>query len=433
MLEIIQDFIVIFIEISTLLILWSNFTSMKKNNVKVNAFVIFLGSSITVSASILNVPYITLLAYLSIIVLMKIFYKKSLVRAFLEFMICVIILNILQLMTIKGVTLFGIKYEDTFKFNFAIAVIVILFVILMNYYVLNGKIKDNLTLNSKILYCFIINLGTYVIITKLIWEYSKDLILNNLIVFSIIFISVLMMNLFLYWCIAKITEEKKILEIQKQYEPILGDVIEEIRRKQHDFKNYLNIINGIIDVANEKELKSELKKYIKNLNLSNKDLEDIMYIDNITVRATVYSKLCEAERLNIKFLFNITNNSIQNILNDYEITDILNNLINNAFEAVLKEDDKIVILNILFKENTTIIEVKNSGITITPQDLGSIFKRGFSTKGENRGYGLYNIKKIVEHSGGKVQLSFDDNYTTFRILFKQTFRRFRLSNKTEAS
>lgn len=432
MLEIIQEFIVIFIEISTLLLLWSNLAFKEKSNIKINIFITFIGTSITVFSSSIDIAYITILAYISTIYLVSYFYKISLIKAIFNFVVVAIFFGILQIITIKILTVMGIQYENSSLFNFTVSIILVLFVVLMCKYDLNSKIINIVKLNSNILFCFIINLGTYIIIIKLIWEYSKNLILNNLTVFSLISISVFIINMFLYWYIVRITEENKILEVQKQYEPILEDMIEEIRRKQHDFKNYLNAINGIIEVVDEEKLKSELKKYINNLNLSNKKLEDIIHIDNIAIRATVYSKLCEAERLNIKFIFNINNISVQNILNDYEITDILNNLINNAFEAVLNQDDKVVILNILDEENTTIIEVKNSGITIKPQDLGRIFKRGFSTKGENRGYGLYNIKKIVERSGGKIQLPVDDNYTTFKILFKQTFRGSRFSNKQKA-
>lgn len=432
MLEIIQEFIVIFIEISTLLLLWSNLAFKEKSNIKINIFITFIGTSITVFSSSIDIAYITILAYISTIYLVSYFYKISLIKAIFNFVVVAIFFGILQIITIKILTVMGIQYENSSLFNFTVSIILVLFVVLMCKYDLNSKIINIVKLNSNILFCFIINLGTYIIIIKLIWEYSKNLILNNLTVFSLISISVFIINMFLYWYIVRITEENKLLEVQKQYEPILEDMIEEIRRKQHDFKNYLNAINGIIEVVDEEKLKSELKKYINNLNLSNKKLEDIIHIDNIAIRATVYSKLCEAERLNIKFIFNINNISVQNILNDYEITDILNNLINNAFEAVLNQDDKVVILNILDEENTTIIEVKNSGITIKPQDLGRIFKRGFSTKGENRGYGLYNIKKIVERSGGKIQLPVDDNYTTFKILFKQTFRGSRFSNKQKA-
>lgn len=432
MLDIVQDFIVVFIEINTLLIIWSNFQLREKTNIKINIFIAFIGSIITDIASTIKVPYIVILTYVSIIFLVRYFYKLPLIKTILQFVIISLLLIITQLISIVIITYSGVNYVDDFLFNFYTTLIGGLLAILASYCILKIKSTKLFELSSKIVYCFIINLGTYVIITKLIWEYSKSLILNNLVVYSVISIAIFLLNVSLYWYIAKISEEKKALEIQRHYEPILEDMIEEIRRKQHDFKNYLNAINGIVEVARGEELKTRLKNYIENVNHSYQNLEDIVYIKDLIIRAVVYNKLCEAERLNIRFLYNINNNFLGDILKDYEISDILGNLINNAFEAVSNDENKEVLLNIFTEENSTVIEVKNNGTPIKAEDINNIFKRGFSTKGENRGYGLYNIKKIVERSGGKLQLSIKNNYTTFRILFKQTFGSFRFSTKKKA-
>ena len=116
----------------------------------------------------------------------------------------------------------------------------------------------------------------------------------------------------------------------------------------------------------------------------------------------------------------MANNTLENSLNDYEISDILNNLLDNAFQAVTNiNNDKVVILNIYEKENANIVEVRNSGITVKLDDIENIFGRGFSTKeGENRGYGLYNIKEIANKNGSDVQLFFEENYTVFKIVFR---------------
>lgn len=297
------------------------------------------------------------------------------------------------------------------------------------------KAKYFIKLESKILYYFVINLGLYVLFSKFIWEYDKNIILNNLLAYFFVLIMILSLNIFLYYYIVRISEDKKVLEAQNKYDPILIDIVEETRRKQHDFKNYLNTINAIVEIASEKEVKFELKKYIKSSNQLNKSIEDIMYINNIVIKAIIYNKLCEADKLNIKLLFNVANSSLENSLNDYEISDILNNLLDNAFEAVANSNnDKVVILNILTEGSTNIVEVRNSEITINSNNIENIFDRGFSTKnGKNRGYGLYNIKKIAERNGSDIQLFFEDNYTVFRILFKQTFRGSSFSKKYKTS
>ena len=420
MLEIIQNFAVNFIELTILMILWSKFSFKYENNWFKNLFIILIGSSIMVVTTNTNAYLNIIISYLSVIFLVKFIYKRLFIRTILEFIIFFFINIVLQAIIMAFVNLIGFTYLDNFIWKSSLLLFELSFVIVILKYIFSEKVRIFFELESKILYYFVINLGLYILFSKFIWEYNKNIILNNLIAYILIILMMLSLNIFLYYYIFKISEDKKVAELQNKYNPILIDIVEETRRKQHDFKNYVNTINAIVEIASEKELKHELKKYITSSKYLNKSIEDIMYIDNIVIKAIIYNKLCEADRLNIKLLVNVKNDSLENSLNDYEISDILNNLLDNAFEAVIDStNDKVVILNICREGSTNIVEVRNSGITINLDNIKNIFERGFSTKkGENRGYGLYNIKKIAEKNGGNVQLFFEDNYTVFKILFK---------------
>ncbi len=48
-------------------------------------------------------------------------------------------------------------------------------------------------------------------------------------------------------------------------------------------------------------------------------------------------------------------------------------------------------------------EVIDSGIGIPAQKITSIFQKGFSTKGNNRGYGLANVKEMVDLLGEQLK------------------------------
>ncbi|WP_315080676.1 ATP-binding protein [uncultured Clostridium sp.] len=206
--------------------------------------------------------------------------------------------------------------------------------------------------------------------------------------------------------------------IKNTYNPVILNIIEEIKSKQHDFKNHLNTINGITDTIDKENLKKYLKEYIQSLNYSNKSLEDILYINDPIIGAIIYNKLSKAKKNNIKFSYFINNDLKELKLKSYELSEILTNLLDNAFEAVENRTNKKVILNITYEDNENILEIKNQGIPTNLSNISKIFERGFSTKeGNNRGYGLYNVKKIVEQRGGNIQLFFEDNYTIFRILF----------------
>jgi len=413
-----------FIELTIFMLLWSKFSLKDENNWFKNSFIIIIELIILMVSFKISKDIDVIIKYVSMIFLIKFMYNRIFIKVICEFIVFLGINKILQILLIGCANLIGFPYLDTYRWDITFLLIELIFIIIILRCNFIEKVKKAFKLETKILYYFIINLGLYILFCEFVWGYNKNIILNNILVYIFIILLMLSLNIFLYYYIIKISEDKKVLEVQNMYKPVLIDIVEETRRKQHDFKNYLNTINAIVEISSEKEVKHELKKYIMSLKYLNNIIEDIVYIDNIIIKAIIYNKLCEAERLNIKLLFNVTNNSLENSLNDYEISDILNNLLDNAFEAVINStNDNVVILNIGTEGSNNIVEVRNSGITIKPDKIENIFESGFSTKkGKNRGYGLYNIKKIAEKNGSDIQLFFEDNYTVFKILLNQTSR-----------
>ncbi|MBW9172620.1 GHKL domain-containing protein [Clostridium estertheticum] len=435
MIVVLQYALVSFIELFIFMLLWSKFCLKDENNWLKNIFVILIEIIILIIINKTNVYVDFLIRCTSMIIFIKIIYKRSFIRTIVEFIVLSCVNMILQTILISCAHLVGFSYSGKYVMRIVFLLIELSCTIIITRCNFSKIAKKVIKLDSKILYYFVINLGLYIILSKFIWEYNKNIILDNLLVYIFIIISMISLNIFLYYYIIKISEDKKVLEVQNMYKPILLDIVEETRRRQHDFKNYINTINAIVEVSSEKEVKSELRKYIMSLKYSNDIIEDIIYIENIIIKAIIYNKLCEADRLNVKFLFNVANNSLDNSLNDYEISDILNNLLDNAFQAVKNATkDRIVILNICEEGNDNIVEVKNSGRTIKPDNIEHIFKRGFSTKkGDNRGYGLFNIKEIAKKKGSDIQLSFEDGYTVFKISFNQISKRNKNSKKSKIS
>jgi hypothetical protein len=401
--------------------LWSRISLKDENNWFKNIFIILIELMILLLTIKINNHIYVIIKYISMIILIKYMYNRLFSKVICEFIVFLGMNKILQIILIGCAYLIGFPYSDTYKWDIPFLLIELsLIVIILLKYNFGKKTKRMLKLESKISYYFVINLGLYILFCEFIWVYNRNIILKNILIYIVIIFTMLSLNIFLYYYIAKISEDKKVSELQNKYNPILTDIVEDLRRKQHDYKNHLNTVNAIVELASEKDVKNELKKYIMSLKCSNNDIEDIAYIDNIIIKAIIYNKLSEAERLNIKLLFKVTNNCLENSLKDYEISDILNNLLDNALDAVKNSrSDKVVILNICVEGSNSIVEVKNSGKTINPENIGNIFESGYSTKeGKNRGYGLYNIKKIAEKNGTDVQLFFKDDYTVFRILFR---------------
>ena len=49
-------------------------------------------------------------------------------------------------------------------------------------------------------------------------------------------------------------------------------------------------------------------------------------------------------------------------------------------------------------------------------DISEIFKAGSSSKGKDRGYGLSNVKKIVEQNNGDVLIEISDEIISIKVI-----------------
>ena len=413
--DIIHTFIVTLIEELCIFVLWSKVSLRDKNTFLKNISIILFGALVT-SLTQFNIYFNMGISYLTIIFLVCIIYKKKFIRTSIEFFAILAFVMIMQLISIFIYNKYIGKYQGEFLINIIMQSIILIFTMGIYYFIPILKKYLIHDINMKVVFYFVINLLSYISILKVVWNYDMNLVLNNILEFILIVIIMLSVNILLYFYIIKVEQEKKEAKMQIKYNEILRNITEELRARQHDFKNHLNVMNGLIDNTNGREL----KEYVNSSNKSMVEIEDIIYIDNPILRAIIYSKNSEANNKNIKFIYSV-NNTFNNInVKDYELAEILGNLIDNAFEAVeSQEGAKLVSVKIYLEGESNIIEIINSGITLKSEDIKRIFERGFSTKkGNNRGYGLYNAKKIVERTGGKIQLSLEDDFTIFKLFIK---------------
>lgn len=110
--------------------------------------------------------------------------------------------------------------------------------------------------------------------------------------------------------------------------------------------------------------------------------------------------------------------------NKGQIQQVLVNLIMNASQA-MQSGGKLILSTKLVKNNPpeVIIEVKDTGIGISQENLPKIFVPFFTTKsaGEGTGIGLSISKEIIERHGGKITAISELNVgTTFRITLPLT-------------
>lgn len=420
----IQLFILSALEMSSTLILWNALNIKNKNTIHKNISIVILISIIIVLTNQLNVYISMAINYLSLITIIKITFNKRFIDTFYEFCIIALMNLFIELIYIILINLiFNIIIEKTYHYQgFLVSISTLITSIIIYKCVPLSNMFKKFNYSIKKTYVISINILIYVLILKVLWESNKELIVNNIILFITIPIILIIINVTYFKYLIKMTKQKKTMEMHYKYSPIMLNLIEEVRRKQHDFKNHINTIYGISEVSDIENVKENIQEYITSLNGSLGNIDRLIFIKNQILAAIIYSKISEAEKehINISFDVNLKNENF--IMNDYELTEIITNLLDNAFEEVTQheESEREVVITIINERESFQLEVKNKGEPIDPQNISKIFRKGFTTKGvQGHGYGLYNVKKIVEYHNGEIQLSNNNGYNVFRIYFNK--------------
>lgn len=100
-----------------------------------------------------------------------------------------------------------------------------------------------------------------------------------------------------------------------------------------------------------------------------------------------------------------------------QISQVILNLLNNAFDAASSASDPKVRLGFSIKANQIYIEVSDNGSGIDQKIKDRILEPFFTTKevGKGTGLGLSVSKKIIEDHGGQLEFSRSDGWTHFWI------------------
>lgn len=314
---------------------------------------------------------------------------------------------------VRGLFFLNNQYNIIGIIRFAIACVVS--IIVMKIILEKKEINVNELVKEYSIYGnVIINILVFLIIIKLInvinIDYERILIEIFMLIFLIVFLT-----MYYYESFSKIKGEKEKIETCYRYNKVVNELIEDIKSNQHEYKNHLNTITSIIYLSEDIEkAKKEVNKYMGIISRK-VDLNKVLSIDNMIIKAIIYSKILECEEKGIKFIFNIKGDIKKLNIESSDLTVILGNVLNNAIEAAEKSIQKKVQLEININEIKHII-IKNTVEDINITELSSFSKLGFSKKGKNRGYGLYNVKKIVGEYYGQVNIVLEDEWVVVNII-----------------
>ncbi len=253
-------------------------------------------------------------------------------------------------------------------------------------------------------------------------QLSPQIILQTLLcMIGIILVAIL-------WLITEKEKKRKVeeLRVYELYTKSFEETIAAIRMKQHEFKNHINAIVCMqYTIEDEEELKMTQMNYCQEI-LKDNSLNDLLKIKmSPVIVGYLYSKFAFAVEKGILVSYDIQDISLDERIAVHNLIEIIGILFDNAVEAlsISEETEKKIYVKIgVNKTGTFFIEIANTSREYRFAEMAAFFEYGNSTKGEDRGIGLYQAKQIAEKNNGTISVEniVQDGmtYISFKVLFQ---------------
>jgi len=175
----------------------------------------------------------------------------------------------------------------------------------------------------------------------------------------------------------------------------------QIARAQKSAKRMSKIVKGLLEFSSEDE-----KEEFVLIN-AQKLIEDTL-------------ELCSEKisQRSVELKFSAPERSINFIGQKIQLSQVLLNLINNAFDAATEADEKWIKLDVEERSEEVIFTVTDSGPGFTEEARSKLFQPFFTTKdiGKGTGLGLSIAHGIVERHRGKIFLDLTSPQTKVVVI-----------------
>ena len=189
-----------------------------------------------------------------------------------------------------------------------------------------------------------------------------------------------------------------------------------LRERSHEFMNKLHVILGLLHMKSYTQLEDYILKTANNYQAEIGSL--LLKIKSPVIAGFLLSKINRAS--DTRHLLTLSDDSfLPDNINENQVAaliTVLGNLIENALDALAGQADGEVSVLLHYQNGWLACVVSDDGPGIPPDKLEAIFEKGFSSKGEERGVGLFLAKQQLENLGGTIAVESEpDVYTQFFV------------------
>lgn len=211
--------------------------------------------------------------------------------------------------------------------------------------------------------------------------------------------------------LATFRDKSALLSLMRQLSGVKA-FAETLRIQTHEFMNKLHVITAMVHTKSYEEL-NEYTTYL--VDVYQKEVGAVSrLVKDPVISGFLINKLSRAHELDIhtKLTGEHPLPSLNKIEKMDKIITVLGNLIDNANEAVRDQPDASIEMSVNFIEGTFFFEIEDNGPGFSSIEFEKKDTIGLTTKGENRGYGFYLIRKALDELGGTMEVETEEGVGT---------------------
>ena len=238
------------------------------------------------------------------------------------------------------------------------------------------------------------------------------------VVYQIVSFAAILIAIVTYQRIKEKQHEEKVnmllaeqIENARQHINEVEKLYKDIRALKHDMGNHISVLENLL-LKNETQ---EAEKYLSELKATwNESVGEIKTGHPVT-DVILTQKKKEAVEKGIDFVCNFFYPADTNI-NAFDVSVILNNAIENAFEGAVGCESPHIFISAYRKKNAYVVEVKNSICkSVDIEDETGLPETTKADKGSH-GFGLVNIRRVAQRYYGDIDISQEEKSFTLTVM-----------------
>lgn len=231
--------------------------------------------------------------------------------------------------------------------------------------------------------------------------FPQELEMTNMLLFGVYAFLLLIVSVMVFKIFQKrqqMEEEKQQYKNIQEYSTQIERMYTNLREFKHDYVNILTALSGYLEEEDYEGLRMYFNEHIlpssEKLNKEDYRLNQLANIKDLALKGLISSKLIYAHEMQIDVFIDIMD-VIEDInMNTIDLSRVMGIFLDNAIEAALETKEPEIKFNIVKHNGCVAIILMNNFVNYNIP-IGKLEQENFSTKGENRGVGLFNVRKIL--------------------------------------